>query len=358
MIEVTGDSTRARRVGLRAARGRRRPDRGCRRRGSRPLARRPDAARGGCRRRGAPGRRRAGQRDRADLRCGAGAGAGCSGDERRCRQRGRAPAGRSGGDRRHPSALDRPRGAGLRTRLLLTRSGDRRPGDLSRARHPARHARRTRGLPPRDRPSVRRGLRARRDAESLYALQRELPLRAAALRSRAAPELRDSRPATTRASSSIAAGNCSPARRTRTRTSRTCSPASIHGISIASGSRSVSRPRRRRGPRPSVPGSPVARRAESQEACFLGGGDYRDFLERHGLPAREGRIVNEAGATVGTTPGSGGSRRASGAASASSTGQPSYALRSDPGDEHGRRRPARGARAPHGRRPRASCSPP
>ena len=77
-------------------------------------------------------------------------------------------------------------------------------------------------------------------------------------------------------------------------------------------------------------GLPVARRAESQEACFLGGGDYRVFLERHGLPAQEGRIVNEAGETVGGHAGfwrfTPGQRRGLGV----STGQPSYALRSDP----------------------------
>ena len=77
-------------------------------------------------------------------------------------------------------------------------------------------------------------------------------------------------------------------------------------------------------------GLSVARRAESQEACFLGGGDYRDFLERHGLPTREGRIVNEAGETVGEHTGfwrvTPGQRRGLGVA----TGQPSYALRSDP----------------------------
>ena len=39
----------------------------------------------------------------------------------------------------------------------------------------------------------------------------------------------------------------------------------------------------RRAPRPRPPGSPPRARAESQEACFLGGDDYRDFLERHGL---------------------------------------------------------------------------
>jgi tRNA-specific 2-thiouridylase len=77
-------------------------------------------------------------------------------------------------------------------------------------------------------------------------------------------------------------------------------------------------------------GLTVARRAESQEACFLGGGDYRDFLERHGLPAREGRVVNEAGETVGGHEGfwrfTPGQRRGLGV----STGQPSYALGSDP----------------------------
>jgi tRNA-specific 2-thiouridylase len=77
-------------------------------------------------------------------------------------------------------------------------------------------------------------------------------------------------------------------------------------------------------------GLSAARRAESQEACFLGGGDYREFLERHGLPAREGRIVDEAGDTVGShdgfwrfTPGQRRGLRVS-------TGRPAYALGSDP----------------------------
>ncbi len=33
-------------------------------------------------------------------------------------------------------------------------------------------------------------------------------------------------------------------------------------------------------------GLPAAGRAESQEACFLAGGDYRSFLERRGLERR------------------------------------------------------------------------
>ena len=42
----------------------------------------------------------------------------------------------------------------------------------------------------------------------------------------------------------------------------------------------------------------VAERIESQEACFLAGGDYRDFLERHGLNG-SGPIVDEAGSELG-----------------------------------------------------------
>jgi len=47
-------------------------------------------------------------------------------------------------------------------------------------------------------------------------------------------------------------------------------------------------------------GLDAAQRAESQEACFLAGDDYRAFLGRHGLAPQAGAIVDEAGATVGT----------------------------------------------------------
>jgi tRNA-specific 2-thiouridylase len=47
-------------------------------------------------------------------------------------------------------------------------------------------------------------------------------------------------------------------------------------------------------------GLAAASRRESQEACFLGGGDYRTFLERSGLGAASGEIVDEAGETIGT----------------------------------------------------------
>jgi tRNA-specific 2-thiouridylase len=47
-------------------------------------------------------------------------------------------------------------------------------------------------------------------------------------------------------------------------------------------------------------GLAAATRRESQEACFLGGDDYRTFLARAGLAASPGAIVDETGAVVGT----------------------------------------------------------
>jgi tRNA-specific 2-thiouridylase len=77
-------------------------------------------------------------------------------------------------------------------------------------------------------------------------------------------------------------------------------------------------------------GLPVAGRSESQEACFLAGGDYRDFLERHGLSADEGVVVDETGRELGRHSGfwrfTPGQRRGLGV----SSGEPLYALRSDP----------------------------
>jgi tRNA-specific 2-thiouridylase len=76
-------------------------------------------------------------------------------------------------------------------------------------------------------------------------------------------------------------------------------------------------------------GLAAARRAESQEACFLAGGDYRDFLERHGLARMPGPIVDEAGRELGRHDGAwrftAGQRRGIGVAAA----QPLYALRSE-----------------------------
>jgi tRNA-uridine 2-sulfurtransferase len=78
-------------------------------------------------------------------------------------------------------------------------------------------------------------------------------------------------------------------------------------------------------------GLAAAGRSESQEACFLAGGDYRAFLERHGLEPQPGPIVDEQGAVVGRHRGhwgfTPGQRRGLGVAAA----EPLYALRSDPG---------------------------
>jgi tRNA-uridine 2-sulfurtransferase len=78
-------------------------------------------------------------------------------------------------------------------------------------------------------------------------------------------------------------------------------------------------------------GLAVAGRAESQEACFLGGDDYRTFLGRHGLAAAEGAIVDERGVRVGTHDGywryTPGQRRGLGIAAE----QPLYAIATDRG---------------------------
>jgi tRNA-uridine 2-sulfurtransferase len=77
-------------------------------------------------------------------------------------------------------------------------------------------------------------------------------------------------------------------------------------------------------------GLEVAGRAESQEACFLAGGDYRDFLARHGLAPKEGAIVDEAGRELGRHDGfwrfTPGQRRGLGVAAPA----PLYALETNP----------------------------
>ena len=76
-------------------------------------------------------------------------------------------------------------------------------------------------------------------------------------------------------------------------------------------------------------GLAVAGRAESQEACFLGGDDYRAFLSRHGLEPSAGAIVNEDGERVGSHDGywryTPGQRRGLGISAA----EPLYALGTD-----------------------------
>jgi tRNA-uridine 2-sulfurtransferase len=76
-------------------------------------------------------------------------------------------------------------------------------------------------------------------------------------------------------------------------------------------------------------GLAAAERSESQEACFLAGDDYRSFLERRGLDAQEGSIVDEEGHEVGRHSGywrfTPGQRKGLGI----SAPQPLYAIRSN-----------------------------
>jgi len=76
-------------------------------------------------------------------------------------------------------------------------------------------------------------------------------------------------------------------------------------------------------------GLEAARRAESQEACFLAGDDYRAFLGRHGVAAVDGPIVDEAGRELGRHDGvwnfTPGQRKGIGVSAAS----PLYVLGSD-----------------------------
>ncbi|MBA3434776.1 MAG: tRNA 2-thiouridine(34) synthase MnmA [Actinobacteria bacterium] len=78
-------------------------------------------------------------------------------------------------------------------------------------------------------------------------------------------------------------------------------------------------------------GLAAATRAESQEACFLAGGDYRTFLERQGLSPATGDIVDEGGHVLGRHDGywrfTPGQRRGLGVAA----GRPLHVLRTDPG---------------------------
>ena len=76
-------------------------------------------------------------------------------------------------------------------------------------------------------------------------------------------------------------------------------------------------------------GLAAARRAESQEACFLGGDDYRAFLERQGVRSERGDVVDTDGAWLGMhggywrfTPGQRRGLRLNG-------GRPLYVLRTD-----------------------------
>ena len=138
---------------------------------------------------------------------------------------------------------------------------------------------------------VRPRLRARRDAEPVHPLQRRLPLRRAA-RVRAPHRCAAARNRPLRAHRRARRPAAARARLRHSRRIRaTCSRGSTRASSTASGSRSASRRRTRHAPQALAAGLAVARRAESQEACFLAGDDYRSFLEPPGArgPAGDDR---------------------------------------------------------------------
>ena len=76
-------------------------------------------------------------------------------------------------------------------------------------------------------------------------------------------------------------------------------------------------------------GLAAATRAESQEACFLGGDDYRVFLKRQGIADTPGVVVDMDGAEVGRHDGlwrvTLGQRKGLGVA----LGEPAYAVRTE-----------------------------
>ena len=76
-------------------------------------------------------------------------------------------------------------------------------------------------------------------------------------------------------------------------------------------------------------GLAAAERPESQEACFLAGDDYRDFLARQGLGPSEGSVLDEGGRELGRHDGywrfTPGQRKGLGVAA----GTPLYTLRTD-----------------------------
>ena len=78
-------------------------------------------------------------------------------------------------------------------------------------------------------------------------------------------------------------------------------------------------------------GMAAAGRRESQEVCFVGGGDHRDFVQRHGGGGRPGEIVHADGRRLGRHGGvhrfTPGQRRGLGVGG---PGEPLYVLATDP----------------------------
>jgi tRNA-specific 2-thiouridylase len=105
----------------------------------------------------------------------------------------------------------------------------------------------------------------------------------------------------------------------------TLAPAALERIGFPLGEQSKAETRAEAA----AAGLGAARRPESQEACFLAGGDYRAFLERHGISAEPGAIVDDAGRRLGSHAGvwrfTPGQRRGIGVTAS----EPLYALRTD-----------------------------
>ncbi len=181
--------------------------------------------------------------------------------------------------------------------MLLARRGDPRPRGVSRARSAARHARPARGV-PRD-ASCRRsstgyaaGLTPNPCMRCNGAFRFDGARRVRRARGRGRALDGPLRPARRAGRDAARRARRRPARRT----SRTCSRRSTRRCSTASASRSARQTKAEVRAEAAAAGLAAARRPESQEACFLAGGDYRGFLERSGLAAgARATIVDEAG---------------------------------------------------------------
>ena len=223
-----------------------------------------------------------------------------------------------GRDRRHAPALAGPGGAGHRARVLLAGRG------VCGARATC-HAL--------GRPHVTLDLReefkgvivdpftqayaARRDAESVHALQRRVSLRRSrGIRERAgADELWTGHYAriVERDGMRLVARGADH-RKDQSYMLAAVDPALLERVRFPLGEQTKAETRAEAA----AAGLAAARRAESQEACFLGGDDYRAFLERQGLQ-RDGRRRSWTWTARrwASTTATGGSRPASDAACAS-----------------------------------------
>ena len=206
--------------------------------------------------------------------------------------------------------------------MLFARRGSSGPQDLPRPGPSPRHARPARRVPAGDRRSVRPRLRAWGDAESVYPVQRRLPVRRAAHVRSTSRRPAVSRRGTTLVRRNTREGCCWRGRPTPRRISRTCSRGSTRLCSSGSGFRSASRRRTRRGPRRlgqgwrQRGGRRARRRVFSVETTTAPSSGAGAFARPRGRSwTRQGRF---SAATTAT----GASLRASGAGSASPPASP------------------------------------